>query len=152
MSKIINKIRQFIKLSWQKRLLLMEALFWSDLSRLTILLIPFRFISPFLGCQDERINKKNLKNDKNYITDIMWSISTASKHTPWKNTCLVQAITAKMMLKIRKQQSSLFLGIAKDQDKNLKAHAWLSSGDIIVTGSETTEEYTVISSFTERNV
>ncbi len=62
-------------------------------------------------------------------------------------TCRRQALAAKRMLRDPGLPSTLYLGVASDEDAGLKAHAWLRSGAVILTGSEGREDFTVVSTF-----
>jgi hypothetical protein len=42
----------------------------------------------------------------------------------------------------------MFLGVNKDEEKNLTAHAWLKCGEIFITGKRGYQKFTVVSSFT----
>ena len=66
---------------------------------------------------------------------------------PWHSTCLVQAIAAMLMLQRRGLDSTLYLGVAREGDVDLAAHAWLRSGDVLVTGVDEQQQYKTISSF-----
>lgn len=53
----------------------------------------------------------------------------------WENRCLVQSFAVRRMLNKRKIQSVLSIGVAKDEEKELKAHAWIKSGEVeLVSG------------------
>jgi hypothetical protein len=77
------------------------------------------------------------------------AVVTMSRHTPWESQCLVQAIAAKMMLRRRGVPSTLYLGVTKDDATGLSAHAWVRSGDVVLTGAAGRERFTVIATFAE---
>jgi hypothetical protein len=76
-------------------------------------------------------------------------VATASRHLPWNCTCLVQAMAGKAMLKRRGVPSTLYLGVAKDGETRLQAHAWLRCGARILTGWQEMERFKVIGTFAE---
>jgi hypothetical protein len=53
------------------------------------------------------------------------------------------------MLRRRGVPSTLYLGVMKDDTAGLSAHAWVRSGDVVLTGATGRERFTVISTFTE---
>jgi len=59
---------------------------------------------------------------------------------------MVRALTARSMLQRRGVSGTIYLGLAKE-DGALKAHAWLRSGDRMVTGGRGHRAYTQVSSF-----
>lgn len=74
-----------------------------------------------------------------------WAVETAARHLPWRAVCLPQAVTAKTMLRRRGIDSTLYLGVSREE--GLKAHAWLRVGSFIVTGRGEMPKYTVLSTF-----
>lgn len=81
------------------------------------------------------------------------AIARAEKRMPWRSTCLVQALAAQWMLSRRRSQAWLRLGVAREGQNDLRAHAWLESAGILVTGGpqEHVARYAVLGA-TERNV
>jgi hypothetical protein len=61
-------------------------------------------------------------------------VGAAAPKTPWKSACLAQALGADDVLGRRGLDAVIRLGVAKDSDGNLQAHAWLCAGDAILTG------------------
>jgi hypothetical protein len=58
-------------------------------------------------------------------------------------------MAAKAMLKWRGVPSTLYLGLAKNNETQLEAHAWLRCGEHVLTGYKGMGRYTVIASFAE---
>ncbi len=68
-------------------------------------------------------------------------IRTASRHLPWECSCLIQALAARSMLRRRQLGCVLHIGVLKREDK-LESHAWLSCGELILTGAVGHEHFT----------
>ena len=64
-------------------------------------------------------------------------------YLPWKGKCLIQALAAKILLKMVHLPGIIFLGVAKDEDQ-LKAHAWLKSGNQFICGQDGHKKYTIV--------
>ena len=77
------------------------------------------------------------------------AIRSAANYTPWESVCLPQAMAAQWMLKRRHIAGTLYLGVAKDETKpeKLAAHAWLRSGDVLLTGGAGHRQFTVVATF-----
>jgi hypothetical protein len=88
---------------------------------------------------------------KEEVRRVRRALRRASKRTPWESACLARAIAGKKMLDRRGIPSTLYLGVLKDnkEKKDMKAHAWLRSGNIYLTGKEGVKlnAYTVVSTF-----
>jgi len=126
---------------------LAEAVVWLCLARLAILLLPFRLIAPQLGTHRYETPVTDSLQTGTRVLMIAGAMQRASRHLPWKCTCLVQALAGKVMLRRRGLPSTLYLGVAKNGDGNLCAHAWLRCGNFILTGQEEATRFTVVSTF-----
>lgn len=143
MQYIATRLRQ---LSWHKRLLLAEAVVLLGLARSIVLLLPFKRIAPWLGQLNTETPATFEPDQQRIAHGVRWSISLVSRHTPWNSNCLAQAIAAKLMLQRRAVKSTLYLGVSKD-GSSLRAHAWLRTGSMIVTGDEARPAFTTLTSF-----
>ena len=130
---------------------MLEACFWLGLSRAALLMIPFKRIAPHLGRQISNAGEiKNISSPPAWINKIGWAVETTSRRTPWESACLAQAMTAKFMLSRRGLSSMLYLGMKKDADGKLSAHAWLKVGDAILVGGAGHENFTILSAFVDQ--
>jgi len=147
MKLFIRRIIQFIRMPAGGGLLL-EAVFWLGLARLAVLLLPFRRLVPYLGTPRYKTPIMNpaLSVTARALT-IAQAVQRAARNLPWECQCLVQAVAAKAMLRWRGLPSTLYIGVAKDQNATLCAHAWLRCGNIILTGREEANRFTIISTF-----
>jgi hypothetical protein len=143
-------LRKYLRRSWRDRLWLIEATVCLGLARLAIGVLPFRWLAPYLGQQQWESPATDVPDASEHVRRISHTVLTMSQHVPWQSTCLVQAIAAKMMLQRRGTCSTLYLGVAKDGDEGLLAHAWLRSGTTILTGGPGWERFTVVSTFAEK--
>ena len=137
---------KFFRRSVPEQSLFLEALFWLALSRLAIRTVPFRRIAPFLG-QTMVETPAHALPEPALPGRISWAVQTASRYTPWESKCLAQAMAAKMMLKLRRLPSTAYLGLLKEGEDGLKAHAWIRCGDRILTGAQGRRQYTVVGVF-----
>lgn len=136
------------------RHLLLEATFSLALIRAAILVLPFKFVAQHLalrGSQNEKTNPfpPNNPTTRAIAKSIGRAVRTAASRTPWESKCLAQALAAALMLRSRKIPFVLTLGVARTLNPNpgIDAHAWLFSGDILLTGAGY-EHYSIIAQFT----
>ena len=66
---------------------------------------------------------------------IGWAINSAGSRVPWRSDCLLQAMAASMWLDRIERSYKLNIGVRKNAAGELEAHAWLTSGDLVVTGN-----------------
>lgn len=147
-----QKLIQLWQLSFREQCLLVEASFCLGFARLMVLTVSFRRFAPWLGKHMKessyKIDSSRQKKEAIFISE---AIHRVSPYLPWTCNCLAKAIAGKAMLKLRKIPSTLYLGVAKEDNKHqLIAHAWLRCGNQILTGKPI-QKYTPISSFAELN-
>jgi hypothetical protein len=148
--KFLSTLRTFSLLQTTEMLLLIEAFLLLGMVRLLIFL-PFSKISTLLGSHmDETPPTSNLSHlQLQKLKNIKHAIEIMSRYTFWESKCLVKAISAMIMLKRRKIESTLYLGTAKEEG-DLVAHAWLRSGEYYVAGSEVMRKFTVVAYFANK--
>lgn len=78
---------------------------------------------------------------------VRWAVVAARARLPWRSSCLCAALAAARMLRRRNLPATLYLGVAREEGEALRAHAWLRSGELIVTGEPGMEDFAVIAGF-----
>jgi len=116
------------------------------LTRFFLILCPFRYVAARLSAGMAESPAGEAK-DPDYVRRVVWTIGIVSKNTPWESKCLVQAIVGKMLLRRRHIHNILFLGVAKDTEHKMIAHAWLQTGDSIVIGGHEKNKFTTVAVF-----
>jgi hypothetical protein len=125
------------------RRLLIEAAVWLGIARALVLVIPYRRVVSLLRLQDQEFTLAVPGEEQRVISQVTRTIATISAHTPWESNCLVRAIAAKVMLRRRRINSTLYLGV-KMEAKTLTAHAWLGRDRSVVIGDNNLATYTVV--------
>lgn len=149
-SSVMPMLLKFLHLTWLQRARLVEALYNLALARLTLVLVPFNRLAARLG-EPQRQSPDTLTPPAQaaQARSISWAVTTMSRLVPWDSACLAQAIAAKWMLQKRGLASTLYLGVAYDQNKKMLAHAWLRCGDIYVTGAPQHRSFAVVTTFAD---
>src|SRR5262249_7730157 len=78
------------------------------------------------------------------VKRLAWAIAALAPNVPWRSDCLIRAVAADRWLRRLNLQPNFYLGVAKDQQGNLVAHAWLRYGDMAVTGGRSDEFSTLL--------
>jgi hypothetical protein len=147
LSGLLNKVKIFYSLPTASKILLIEAVFYSALARLIIILIPFKRYKKFMGIHNEETPlETDFKNHKT-INKVSWAVAAVCTRTPWQSKCLVQALTAQRILKKRNIGSTLYLGVNKGWHNKIEAHAWLRCGKVFVTGGYYRNDYVEVAKF-----
>ena len=150
-----RRLVRFAQVGHHRRVVLIEAVAWLLVARLSLIFVSFPRLARRLGTlvapADARALRAKLdaKQDQARIAEeVGWAVTRAARHVPFNAVCLPQAMAARIMLKRRGVDSVLHFGarIGQDKvgpDKPIDAHAWLDAAGIEVTG------YPVASTFAE---
>ena len=113
----------------------MEAVILVSAIRVGLTLLPFSTLQKLLA----KITKKNIDLERKRrfsIDQVAWSVAAVSHCVP-KATCLVQALAIQVLLLSQDYPANLQIGVVKDGEEQLQAHAWVEiQGKIINKGSE----------------
>lgn len=144
-----SNLRKFFLLDSRTSQLLIETFVYLAWARF-LLLFPFKRVAPSLGTHMEETTNIPIKINRKILIHIHDAIQIMSKHTWWDSKCLVRAIAGMKMLERRGIESTLYLGIAKDNSGKTIAHAWLRSGSYFVTGAEEMERFIEVARFAKK--
>jgi hypothetical protein len=144
-----NDFRTARRTSAKEWRLLVEAAVLLGVARLAVWFVPFRRLAAHLG--DEMVESPAVDTEelRAAALPIGWAVRTLGRRLPWMSQCLVQAVAVTWMLQRRRLPSTLYFGLAKDDDGTLKAHAWVRSGEKILTGAKGHLDFRVVATFAE---
>jgi hypothetical protein len=130
------------------RWLIFEALLWLGLARAAVLGIPFHWTTWLFRLRPGEAAEAVEPYPTEIARRIGWALRVASSRSPWRSTCLAQALAGFSMLRRRRVPSTLALGVARSASDSLEAHAWLSCGGFILTGAGGCERFSVVARYT----
>ncbi|MNN50017.1 hypothetical protein D3C81_1645810 [compost metagenome] len=142
----LRRIRLLLTVDKAALALLPEALWRLFLVRIQ-LLFPFARTAPQLGIQAQETPMVSQEGDIARIQHITKAIRVMSRCTPWKSTCMVRAVAGLKMLEKRGIESTLYMGVAKDKQGQMIAHAWLRSGSYYISGDDVMKGFVVVEKF-----
>jgi len=132
---------------------LIPAWFLLGLSRFVILTVTFKRFAHWLGMHDGLAPRTPLTTADQQMRAraISSAIAVAAKYAPWKANCFPQAITARLILGFYDIPYALFFGVTRSKQPEdlgeLKAHAWVVSGRVNVTGGRSFRQFTSVGCF-----
>lgn len=134
----------FFKKNRNKKITL-AVWFYAAWYRFCIWLFPPKKLSPHWGIRGEESPETATMEQYRYARLVSGRVSRSAKHTPWESKCLVRALTAQKLLKRKKIESTLYLGVGKENG-TMVAHAWLRVGAMYVTGGNG-EGYAIVDKY-----
>ena len=120
------------------------------ISRFLILTVSFKRLAPYLGIHDGIAPWIPLltPSQEHRATQIKHVVQLAARYTPWTSNCFPQAIAARVLLGVYRIPYGLYFGLCRDrQTSDFKAHAWVASGRVRVTGGSSFGQFTVVGCF-----
>ncbi|MFW6095667.1 MAG: lasso peptide biosynthesis B2 protein [Bacteroidota bacterium] len=126
-----------------------EAVFFLLISNFLIYLVPLRRWHQWIGRQSEQHKETTLSPEQpGRIRQLKENVRRANKLLFNTSKCFAMSLALKKMMSRRKLPAALYLGVKKDETKNLAAHAWVKSGEnIIYGGKNATEHFKQLISF-----
>jgi hypothetical protein len=128
----VKQIHKFLQLSWRDQLLLIHATFVLAVVVLGLRVFPWITLQRQLLQLVKGCSRFALK-PRPSTQQIGWSVKIASLYVP-KATCLPKALTAQLLLIQHTYPANLQIGIAKNKEGILQAHAWVSSENSTIIG------------------
>ena len=129
----MRRPRRSLALSSRRRRLLLESLVLLCACRLVLALgsvrTTRRVIDPLVSALG-RLHSDSTATP----ADLTWAVETGDTLLPGTGTCLHAAIVGDALLETYGYDATLRIGVAKDDDGALEAHAWLERDDQVVVG------------------
>lgn len=124
-----------------------RAFIYCGIARMYILFFPFNKLKKRMGKVKAESPEVVDINTVREARNIGRTVLHAASYTPWQSKCLVQALAAQWMLKRKGISTTIYLGVKKDKQNNMLAHAWTRCGSYYVTGGYNRQGYAVVAKF-----
>ncbi len=122
-------LKQFLSLPAGARFLLLQAVLVVSTVRVALWLLPFATV------QRLALRAGNTVTCTHSVEALVWAVSAVSRRIPGC-TCLTQAFAAQVLLGRSGHHSTIQIGVAKDEQRRLEAHAWLVFAGRVILGGE----------------
>jgi hypothetical protein len=124
---------ELVSLSANKRTLILQSVVLLSATHLSLKMFSLQRTAQIL----KRLTPSPLTRPgekEEYRMQVGWAVEAVAKRMLNDRTCLTRALTAKQLLDAQNIPALLCIGVAKNQDGELLAHAWVESDDVIVIG------------------
>lgn len=139
-------IRRFGQLGWNDRLLLAEATASLVAASLAVGVLPFRWA--MRGAEKPpRGRAAPLADDAATVDRVRWAVEAGARHLPWRMVCIQKGLAVHRMLRRRGVPTILHYGVARDDAQGLKAHVWVTEGELDIIGGREAAGHVRIASF-----
>lgn len=141
---MLKRFIDFMKYNGEKWMTI-TVYFYTVYYRLRIRFVPMPKIEKSMGIRgEESVDQETVENIK-LAKLVGFHVNRVTQHLPLKRKCWVRALTARKILMKHGVNSTLYMGVRKENDKMI-AHAWLRCGQIYVTGGNG-QEYATVAKF-----
>lgn len=131
------------------RRLLVKSVLLLGMVRLGLWLLPFQTVRRLLTRMRRAIAELQ-EGDQASIDEVVWAVTAASRYTP-AATCLTQALATQVLLSRRGHQASLCIGVARSEQGQFQAHAWVEcQGRIVIGGIKALSRFAPLLSLDEK--
>ena len=141
-------ILRFFRMGRSERNLFLLVFFNTSLISLLLAVIPRRYVLKRIGALGVESTFDITDKSQKVVASVAKAIRRTVRYSPWRVSCFAKAISAKQRLKKKGIPSTLYIGVAKDGERKVVAHAWLRCGALIVTGKEEMHRFTPVIFYT----
>lgn len=135
-------LRRFLELEGADQQMLVMATCWLAVARMWLLVLPFRTLAARLGT-----GTGLTEADPELLRRVGRAVGAVAAQVPWRSDCFPQSIAANRLLKGLGYASTIHLGISRAGGDGLEGHAWVTCGEVVVTGGGDLARYAEIHRF-----
>ncbi|MCK5028334.1 MAG: lasso peptide biosynthesis B2 protein [Bacteroidales bacterium] len=137
-------LKKYYKIDKKERIILNQTFFWLIYAFVLVRIIPLKWFSSVLGEFKKEIEVDVNENQLQLIDVLRKNKRRLKKRLPWKVKCFEEAIAVKKVLEKHQIKSTIYLGVSKDKNSKLIAHAWLKIGSDFISGKKGYEKFSVV--------
>jgi hypothetical protein len=130
----MKRLRKFLSLTPADRRLLASAALLLGAIRFGLWLLPFQTLQRLLARMIQAPNKMQEVNQVS-VDRVIEAVEVASRYMPGGVKCLARALATQVLLGQRGYQAELRIGVAKGEEGQLEAHAWVENQGRTVIGN-----------------
>ena len=143
---MMKSLHRYRALSAADRWLVIEAAVLLAAVRLGIAGVRVSVLRPALNRSLRVITPRRVGKPVPPVSRLGWAVAAASRHLPFRSTCLVESLAADAMLRRRGYASEIRFGVRPPRGGALAGHAWVEHDGAVVFGAlAELAEYSVLS-------
>lgn len=128
----MRRLKRFLQLTGAERCILLRVAFVVGVTRCALWLFPLDTV--------RKISAKVARGTAGSLEQLVSAVETISHYLPHA-TCLTQALAAQALLFRSGFPAQVEIGVAKDDDRRLRAHAWVVCYGQVVLGGRQSDHY-----------
>lgn len=128
----MKKFFKLLKFPPSQKVLFVKALILVIAIRAALWIVPFKWLKKHL-MHDLKVKKRAAEADRIHVHHVIYHVKNAAGLVPCAS-CLTQSLAALILMRHNGQDSELKIGVAKDENEQFRAHAWLEANGQIILG------------------
>lgn len=147
--QILELTKKYLQSSWINKLHIPYVVILSAYYRFCQKALPFSWFKPSLGQDLSNTQLCCLATPRQiqYANRIGRFVQNVCKKTPWKSECFVQSRILSGYLKRKRIPHIIHLGLTKNSDQSLLAHAWIFLGNSTPLDEHVSEKMVITATF-----
>lgn len=137
--RLRKRWRRWRELSAAERVLLLRAFVVVAAVRVSLWTLPLGVTRRVAATTGRGIGSHSVER-------LAWAVAVASRYLP-RATCLPQAVALQALLIHAGHESRLEIGVTKDGDRRIEAHAWVTCGGRVVIGGPEVGRYELMAAW-----
>lgn len=140
---------ELLRLEPRRQRLLFESAALIAISRIGLWCLLFRWMNRWIERESLARRSSWIRSSSDSVEEIVWAVGIASRVIP--ASCLAQAIAGTILLARRGHPASLHLGVMREPQESLGAHAWVEcDGQVVLGRNDRFEQYTALGAINRR--
>lgn len=149
----MSRLRAFDRLSWSDKLLFVAAAMLMALASAAIRVVPLGHMVRYLGNSLGPVGFVPLASARAHhrALRVRDAIGRAATALPLRSDCYPQALAGVILCRMVRVPVAMHLGVKLGECGAMKAHAWLVSGRVGITGRKNSAGFTPVACFFVRS-
>lgn len=146
----MKQLRKLLQLAPHHRLLLIQAALVLTLIRLGLWLLPFQVLCRLLAKFSVSSHASSHASGHASVSSIaveqvVWAVEVVSRYAFGGVKCLARALTVRVLLAQQSDVTQLRIGVLKNVEGKLEAHAWVEhQGRVVIGGLQNLSDFTTL--------
>ncbi|MEM1125518.1 MAG: lasso peptide biosynthesis B2 protein [Bacteroidota bacterium] len=137
---ILQRLRSLTGAEWKH---LLTALWLIPAVRLALSAFPFKSMLRFI----DELDPAKQEASPAYVDGASWALALMARTLLGDKPCLTQALALQILLRRRAIPSTLRIGVKRDEQGGLAAHAWLEREErVLIGGADSPKQYALLQS------
>lgn len=137
------KVRRLRSLSLAQWKHLLRALWLIPAARIVLAAVPFKSILAYM----DQIEPTGKVATPSFQAHASWALALVARHLLGDKPCLTQALAMQYLLQRRATPSTLRIGVKRDENGGLAAHAWIECENrVVIGGADSPSKYALLQS------